>query len=85
MANSGKSNRVAVEGLISDIKAFIEIVAEEIKDIEGEANALSSDWDDKQYDDFMEFVNELSSGLKRDLEALEDVNVHLKEYLKKFD
>ena len=81
MTNSGGSKREVVENLIEDIATFIEIVEEEIGEIKRDANSLSDAWDDKQYEDFLEYVEDLSKQLGQDLADLENVNYNLKKAL----
>ncbi len=81
MANKGKASKEVVEALIADIDTFIDIVTEEIGDIVREADGLSADWNDKQYEDFLAYVEELTSQLNGDLDALESVNENLRRAL----
>jgi len=84
MTNSGGSKREVVENLIEDIATFIEIVEEEIGEIKRDANSLSDAWDDKQYEDFLEYVEDLSKQLGQDLADLENVNYNLKKALEQY-
>ena len=84
MTNAGSSKREVVEALIEDIATFIEIVEEEIGEIKRDANSLSDAWDDKQYEDFLEYVEDLSKQLGQDLADLENVNYNLKKALAQY-
>lgn len=84
MTNAGSSKREVVEALIEDIATFIDIVEEEIGEIKRDANSLSDAWDDKQYEDFLEYVEDLSKQLGQDLADLENVNYNLKKALDQY-
>jgi hypothetical protein len=84
MANTGKASREVVSNLISDIDTFVEIVTDEINDIKRDAVSLSSDWDDKQYQDFLAYVEGLTSQLSMNIRQLEQVNSNLRKALEKY-
>ncbi len=81
MADHGKANREAIEDLIYDITAFIEIMNEEIDGIKSDASALSNDWDDPQYETFLAFVDEITARLRADISELEGVRANLQKEL----
>ena len=85
MADQGKASRQVVQNLIDDIKDYIEVVEEELTQINREADALSADWQDKQYEEFMNYVDDLTSSLRRDLDDLENVKRNLEKALAIYD
>ena len=85
MADQGKASRQVVQNLIDDIKDYIEVVEEELTQINREADALSADWQDKQYEEFMNYVDDLTSSLRKDLDDLENVKRNLEKALAIYD
>ena len=85
MANQGKSNRATVETLIADIEKFITDVSDEASAILSEADRLSGDWQDPQYDEFLSFVEELAGQLGNHLQQMDEVEVQLQRMLDKYD
>ena len=82
MVDKGSASGQTIEYLIQDIKDFMDAVHNEINDIKKDTKDLNSCWDDKQYDNFVEIINTLTSSLSNQLSALEDVNRNLKEKLR---
>ena len=82
MVDKGGASRQTIEYLIQDIKDFMNAVHQEINEIKKDTKNLNSYWDDKQYDNFVEIINALTSSLSNQLSALEDVNRNLKEKLR---
>ena len=82
MVDKGRASRQTIEYLIQDIQDFMCAVHQEINDIKKDTKNLNSYWDDKQYDNFVEIINTLTSSLSSQLSALEDVNKNLKEKLR---
>ena len=74
-------DREIVEYLIQDIKEFMEAVRSEVNYINKDTKDLNSYWDDKQYDNFVEIVNTLTTSLSNQLSSLEDVNANLRKKL----
>ena len=85
MAEQGKATRQVVQDLIDDIEDYIDVVNDELDMINKEADALSADWQDKQYEDFLNYVNDLTSDLRMDLDDLENVRQNLIKALKLYD
>ena len=81
MVDRGRASRETIEYLIQDIKDFIEAVNEEIGSINTDAKNLNEYWDDKQYEEFLRIVEDLSRTLSYQLNALDDVNANLKRKL----
>ena len=82
MVDKGGASRQTIEYLIQDIKDFMNAVHQEINEIKKDTKNLNSYWDDKQYDNFVEIINILTSSLSNQLSTLEDVNRNLKEKLR---
>ena len=82
MVDKGGASRQTIEYLIQDIKDFMNAVHQEINEIKKDTKNLNSYWDDKQYDNFVEIINTLTSSLSNQLSALDDVNRNLKEKLR---
>jgi hypothetical protein len=78
----GKSNRVVVEELIRNIRAFNDIVYDEITSMEKMARELNEVWKDEQYHTFYNFIEELSDSLCKDLDVLDDASNKLEEKVK---
>ena len=85
MAEAGRGRKEVIEALNEDIKAFIEIVSEEISLMRHEANSLSGDWDDEKYQEFLAYIEALSASLSSDLNSLEEVRSHLTVILDKMN
>lgn len=83
MAEKGRGSREVIENLASDVRTFIQIVSEEICLMRQEANGLRGDWDDEKYEEFLAYIESLSSSLSSDLNELEDVERHLNIILDK--
>lgn len=81
MVDKGRASRDTIEYLIQDIKEFMEAVRSEVNYINKDTKDLNSYWDDKQYDNFVEIVNTLTTSLSNQLSSLEDVNANLKKKL----
>ena len=77
MAESGRGGREVIENLAADISTFVSIVNEEIDAMRQEAHALRGDWDDEKYEEFLQYIEALSSSLTSDLTDLDDVVRHL--------
>ena len=84
MADMGRAQKSIILDLVNNIAQFNEIVREEIRSIERNADGLSSCWDDPQYRDFLNFTNDIAAQLKRDIEALETVERNLRIKADKF-
>lgn len=81
MVDKGRASRDTIEYLIQDIKEFMEAVRSEVNYINKDTKDLNSYWDDKQYDNFVEIVNTLTTSLSNQLSSLEDVNANLRKKL----
>lgn len=71
MENSGKSNEKVVSDLVEGIRLFSQLVNVEVNKIISEAQELRRSWDDEQYEQFIKFINSLSSSLITDTKELD--------------
>ena len=71
MENSGKSSEKVVLELVEGIRLFSQLVNVEVNKIISEAQELRRLWDDEQYEQFIKFINSLSSSLITDTEELD--------------
>lgn len=71
MENSGKSSEKVVLELVEGIRLFSQLVNVEVNKIISEAQELRRSWDDEQYEQFIKFINSLSSSLITDTEELD--------------
>lgn len=83
MAEQGRGNFEVIKQLRDSVEDFIEIADEEISDIVREKDALSSAWDDEQYEEFSNYIDDLSRSLKSELGKLELVKHKLTEIINK--
>ena len=77
--DSGRASRSAIQGVIRDISQYIEIVSEELRMLEREAEELHAVWADGQYENFMNEVQRMRSSLDRELDALERPRLELEK------
>ena len=71
MENSGKSSEKVVLELVEGIRLFSQLVNVEVNKIISEAQELRRSWDDEQYEQFIKFINSLSSSLITDTKELD--------------
>lgn len=71
MENSGKSSEKVVLDLVEGIRLFSQLVNVEVNKIISEAQELRRSWDDEQYEQFIKFINSLSSSLITDTKELD--------------
>ena len=71
MENSGKSSEKVVLDLVEGIRLFSQLVNVEVNKIISEAQELRRSWDDEQYEQFIKFINSLSSSLITDNKELD--------------
>lgn len=71
MENSGKSSEKVVLELVEGIRLFSQLVNIEVNKIISEAQELRRSWDDEQYEQFIKFINSLSSSLITDTKELD--------------
>lgn len=71
MGNSGKSSEKVVLDLVEGIRLFSQLVNVEVNKIISEAQELRRSWDDEQYEQFIKFINSLSSSLITDTKELD--------------
>lgn len=79
MADSGRASKVVVKKLIEDIKFFSNAVNLEAGKMMNLASGLQSQWDDPQYRNFLTYMENLTSELKRNTKDLEYVAERLEE------
>ena len=82
MENSGKSNEKVVSDLVEGIRLFSQLVNVEVNKIISEAQELRRSWDDEQYEQFIKFINSLSSSLITDTKELDKCANTLDERLR---
>ena len=84
MADMGKASKQVILELVKNIKQFNDIVTIEIKDIQRDAMALSSCWNDPQYKEFLAFTTEITKQLQSNIATLDTVEKNLKIKADKF-
>lgn len=77
MANSGKSNINIVKNVISDLNYFSGLIKNDGAKMLKETEGLSHYWKDKQYNSFLNYINELVNDLNKSASELENCAYNL--------
>ena len=70
-----------VQEVVNDIKSFKSKVEEVIGRMKSEVSGMNDIWRDDQYNQFSEYIEELSKCINRDLSELETANNNLQAKL----
>lgn len=79
-----KEDRDIVQGVIDDITNFTDAITEVMTQLKSEVQNMEDDWKDAQYAQFVDCVEELDSGIKKDLQELEEAQQDLKRRLAEY-
>lgn len=72
LRTSGRlSDEQVVINLRRDVTEFQETILEQIEQMKSRAEAMGEVWRDSQYTAFMSYIDELSAGLKSDIQQLD--------------
>ena len=82
MAEKGRGTKQVIVKLAQDVDAFIDNVIVETEKMKMEAERLGQYWQDSQYDNFLNYVNELDAQINNDLMAMDEVAFNLYEIIK---
>lgn len=81
---SGKlTDEQVVINLKRDVTEFQEAVMEQIDMLKSRAESMGDAWKDSQYTAFMSYIEELSTGLKNDVQQLDYAVEALKHEIRK--
>ena len=70
MRDSGKASKSAIFGVIKDINDYTVVVQHELNLIMNEAMALSDNWKDDKFEQFIECVENMKMSVERELQTM---------------
>lgn len=79
--DQGKSSRTVVQGLIHDMHKFSDFVQAEIITMIRQTDQLAESWNDPQYEQFSEFIYNLSESIAKDLRVFDEATNALQKKL----
>lgn len=84
MAVFGKANREVIQNLIGNMRKFNDLVEQEIVRMNERTENLGETWKDAQYQQFHEYILDLSESLRQDLRIIQETADTLQNRVNEF-
>ena len=78
-------DRAIVEGVIRDIDKFKSAIEGTMSQLKGKVSGLNASWNDAQYTQFSNYIDELNSHINQNLAELDEAKNDLKRRLAYYD
>lgn len=78
-------DRAIVEGVIRDIDSFKSAIEGTMSQLKGKVSGLNASWNDAQYTQFSDYIDELNSHINQNLAELDEAKNDLKRRLAYYD
>lgn len=85
MPRMEKEDRDIVTAVINDITDFSEVILQVMSQLKTSVSGMHDIWDDTQYRQFSDYVEELERSVKQDIAELGEAKTDLADRLKHYD